>query len=90
MLKVKEGFVLRKIGNETIAVPVGRRTSEVHGVIALTESGALLWRELVKGAKKENLADILLEAYEIDRATAQADVDSFLNGLFEQGVIVDE
>lgn len=87
MLKIKTGFVLREIANQTIAVPIGQRTSEVHGVVALSESGALLWNELSKGAEKETLINILLETYEIDRETAVADVDDFIKGLSEQGVM---
>ena len=87
MLKIKSGFVLRTIANQTIAVPIGQRTSDIHGVISLSESGALLWNELSKGTEKENLVNIILDTYDIDKETATADVDDFLKGLFEQGVI---
>lgn len=85
--KVKDGFVLRKVGLQVMAVPVGRRTSEIHGMVALTESGALLWDLLACGAKKESLVNALLDEYEIDGATASSDVDAFLSGLREQGVL---
>ncbi len=87
MLKVKNGFVLRKIGPQTVAVPVGKLTGEIHGVVALTESGALLWEKLIQGAEKEDLVSLLLEEYEIDKETASRDVDEFINGLFVQGVM---
>lgn len=87
MLKIRTGFVLREIANQTIAVPIGQRTSDIHGVISLSESGALLWNELSKGTDKENLVNILLDTYEIDRETASNDIDDFIKGLFEQGVM---
>ncbi len=87
MLKIRTGFVLREIANQIIAVPIGQRTSDIHGVISLSESGALLWAELSKGADKETLINILLDTYDIDRDTAVADVDDFIKGLFEQGVM---
>ncbi len=87
MYKVKEGFIIRKIGGQMMAVPTGRLTSDIHGMIALTESGELLWNELVKGADAEALADILTENYEVDRSTALADVKKFLEGLKEQGAL---
>lgn len=87
MLKVKDGFVLRKIGPQTVAVPVGKLTGEIHGVVALTESGALLWEKLTQGAEKENLVSLLLEEYEIDKETALNDVDDFIKGLYAQGVM---
>lgn len=87
MLKVKDGFVLREIGPQTVAVPVGKRTSEIHGVVSLTESGALLWNKLTEGAEKEELVSLLLEIYDIDEVTASRDVDDFINGLYTQGVM---
>lgn len=85
--KVKDGFVLRKIGPQVMAVPVGKLTSEIHGMIALSESGALLWNLLLEGADKDKLVDALLEEYETDRQTADTDVDKFINGLKEQGAL---
>lgn len=87
MLKVKSGFVLRKIGTQSVAVPIGQRTSDIHGVIALSDSGALLWEALEKGAEKEDLINILLDTYEIDRETAVFDLDDFIKGLYEQGAM---
>lgn len=85
--KVKEGFVVRRIGSQIMALPVGQRTSDFHGMIALTESGALLWQALVQGAEPEALAGILLEHYDVEPARAAADVDTFLEGLRQQGAL---
>lgn len=85
--KLKSGFILRKIGNQTMAVPVGSQTSHIHGMIALTESGGLLWNALVDGTEEHVLVDLLLQNYEIDQPTALADVQAFLKGLEEQGAL---
>jgi len=87
MLKVKDGFVLRKIGPQTLAVPIGKRTGDIHGVVALTDSGVLLWEKLVDGAEKGDLVSVLLENYEVDIKTAEKDVDAFIEGLYQQGVM---
>ena len=86
--KVKDGFIVRRIGNQIMAVPVGRQTTDIHGVIALSESGELLWNALVSGANIEALADILTENYDVDRDTAKADTERFLDGLKQQGALV--
>ncbi len=85
--KIKEGFILRKIGPQVMAVPVGRLTSEIHGMIALSESGELLWKLLSDGADKEILINALLEEYEIDRETAEKDTQRFIDNLTEQGAL---
>ncbi|MBQ3045691.1 MAG: PqqD family protein [Clostridia bacterium] len=86
--KVKDGFIVRRIGNQIMAVPVGRQTTDIHGVIALSKSGELLWNALVSGADIEALADILTENYDVDRDTAKADTERFLDGLKQQGALV--
>lgn len=87
MYKIKDGFIVREIGKQIMAVPVGPRTSEIHGMIALSESGSLLWSALETGADIETLADILTDNYNIDRTTAVADVKKFLDGLKSQGAL---
>ena len=86
--KVKNGFIIREIGGNTMAVPVGTQTSEIHGMIALSESGALLWKTLENGADIPALAKVLTDNYEIDDATATADAEKFVANLKEQGALI--
>lgn len=85
--QLDDGFMIREIGEQIMAVPIGKQTSKIHGMIALTESGALLWKALEKGAAEEELAKILTENYEVEYNTALTDVKKFINGLKEQGVL---
>lgn len=87
MYKIRNGFIIRKIGGQIMAVPTGKMTSEIHGMIVLTESGELLWNALANGTEIENLADILTENYDVDRETALTDAEKFLNTLKEQGAL---
>lgn len=87
LFKIKDGFIIRKIGCQIMAVPTGKMTSEIHGMIALTESGELLWNALVSGAEIETLADILVDSYEVKRDIALADAERFVAGLKEQGAL---
>ena len=85
--KLKSGFILRKIGDQIMAVPVGTQTSHIHGMIALTESGELLWNALRDGADETALTNLLTENYEVDAVTALEDVQFFVKGLKEQGAL---
>lgn len=87
MFKIRNGFIIRKIGGQIMAVPTGKMTSEIHGMISLSESGELLWNVLVNGAEIEALADVLVENYEIDRETALSDSERFVSTLKKQGVL---
>ncbi len=87
MYKIKDGFIVRKIGDKTMAVPVGSRTSDIHGMVALSESGELLWSLLQDGAEVETLIAKLTEVYDVDCVRAAEDIEKFLIGLKEQGVL---
>lgn len=86
--RLKDGFVVRKIGEQIVAVPVGQQTSRLHGMIVLTESAELLWGALEKGATLVDLTELITENYEIDRETAETDVKAFLDKLQEQGALL--
>lgn len=88
MFKLKDGFIIREIGNQIMAVPVGKQTSEIHGMIALSESGKLLWERLQTGASVEELAVVLLENYDVEKEVAEADADKFIKALAEQGALL--
>ena len=86
-MRLKDGFVLREIAGSFMVVPVGRRTQEVPGVIALTETGALLWRMLEKGAEEGDLVRALLDEYDVSEDRATADVRAFVAKTREQGLL---
>lgn len=62
-------------------VPVGDTVFRYNGIFMLTESGALLWKNISGGAEKPDLVEALMNEYEIDRAAAEKDVNEFLEKL---------
>jgi hypothetical protein len=72
----------REIDGEIIALEAGGSK-----YVAANGSGTLLWRALAAGTTRDELVDELVQAYEIDRARAEADTDTFLAQLREQGLL---
>ena len=89
-MKMKDGFVLRKIANQYMAVPVGARAKELHGMIGLNETGAFIWERLADGQPQEAIVQALCEAYEVDEAAATASVQNFCQTLRQEGVLIDD
>ena len=87
MSKLKEGFLLRQVADNWVVLPVGQRSVDFNGMLSLNDSGALLWKALDQGGDREALADALTAEYEVDRATALADVDEFLHRLAQAGCL---
>lgn len=72
----------REIDGEIIAIDLGSST-----YLSTNESGSFLWRRLVDGASREQLAAELQERFSLDADRAQADVDAFLRGLTDRGLL---
>lgn len=77
-MKIKEGFIIRKIANTDMVVPIGQNIADFNGVITLNESAAFLWKRLKEGSEIPNLVDALIREYNIKRELAQRDVENFV------------
>ncbi|MBP3435040.1 MAG: PqqD family protein [Clostridia bacterium] len=80
-MKIKEGFVLRNICGEYVVVAVGRQTLDFKGLIKLNDTGAFLWEQLQKDCTEEELLVAMRAEYDVDVATAQADIKAFVDSL---------
>jgi hypothetical protein len=89
-MKIKDGFILREIAGSYIVVPIGERVVDFNGIITLSETGAFLWKHIQTGNNEEDLITALLDEYEIDTATACADVTEFLNSMKSGGLMEDD
>lgn len=86
-MRLKENLVLREIAGSWIIVPVGEMVVEFNGLMNVSESGALLWRRLVDGSTEDELVDVLLNEYSVDKETAKTDVEEFISQLREKGLL---
>ncbi len=85
--KVTDQLVVRSIGGEYVAVPVGETSKTLNGVIALTPSGEILLKKLQQGCEYEDLVQALLDKYEVDREQAETDINRFLEKLKGLGLL---
>ena len=86
-MKVKENFLLRKISDSYVVVPVGSAVIDFSGLVNLNESGALLFELLQKGAEESDLVAALLREYDVDETTAAADVKRFIKKVEDAGIL---
>lgn len=86
-MKIKSDYLLRKVADSYVVVPVGKATVDFNGMINLNETGAFLWQQLQKGADEETLLKAMLKEYEVDEETAADGIGSFLNKLREADLL---
>ena len=75
-MKTKIGFNLRQVCGENIIVAEGEENIDFSNIISMNESSAFLWKEAQKMGSFTiaDLVHILTNEYEVDEATATADV----------------
>lgn len=83
---IKSCFSLVEIANEYMLIPIEDVAKTFNGIIALNDAAGYLLQHMKKHKTKDELVDILMSDYAVDRTTAEADVDDFLQKLSTYGV----
>lgn len=86
-MRAAQNMIMRKIAGETVLIPTCEMALKVHGMIIVSESGAFLWEKLQKECSRDELVQSILEEYEVDRKTAEQDVDSFIEQMQQVGIL---
>lgn len=86
-MKIKKELISREIAGERFLVPAGKTVYDSNGLFLLTEVGAFIWDLIPEAQDPEALVSAVLNAYEVDEATARADIDAFLAKLTELDII---
>lgn len=82
-MKKNNEYILRSIAGEHILIATGKAASEFNGMIHLSEVAAYVWNHLDEAAGVEELVQMVLGEYDVDEATARADVQKFVDSLLE-------
>ena len=87
-MKVKEGFILRKVGKQYVVAATGEASRNFNGMIRLNEEAAFAFEQLQRGITEEELATALIETYGGSEAEVRGDVANFLAKLKEADALV--
>lgn len=88
-MRLVEGFVLREIMDEWIAVPCGQSGLCMSGLISMNETGAFLFSALQEEHTEATLRSLLLKNYDTDEETAE-DVRIFVEYLRRKNLLVED
>lgn len=80
-MKIKDGFILRKVAGSFVAVAVGEQAVNFNAMVTTNETGAFLWEKLKNDTTEEELLKAITDEYDVDEETAKADISDFLQKL---------
>lgn len=86
-MKIKHGFVLRRVLDEAIVVASGEASKTFHGMIKLNDSAADIWQWISEGKGEAEIAKLLSEKYEITLEKATSDTMAMIKSMTENGLL---
>ena len=89
-MKIKEGFVLRDIGNQTVVVATGEASQDFYGMIKLNQTGKIICEGISDGLSEELIISKLLDKYDVDKNKAEFDVRQMIDKMDKAGFLLNE
>lgn len=86
-MKLKKDFRIMHVGDDYMAIPVGKETDSFNGVVSLSEAAAYLLENMATSKTEEEIVDLLLKEYNVDIETAKKDVHKIIKTFKEIGLI---
>lgn len=77
-MKLKYEFSVREIMGDYIMVPLGEGALAVSGMGTTNEVGAFICEKLRTEISPDELLSAVLEEFDVDEATAKADLEDFI------------
>lgn len=88
MPRRSESVVSRKIGDDTVIVPVRAGVANLEAVFTLNAVATTIWNRIDGQATLEELARVVTDEFDVSAASAAADVAEFVGLLSEKGLVV--
>lgn len=88
-MKIREGFVVRRVMGQAMAIALGEASRTFNGMVKLNDTAADLWTWLSEDTTEDALVARLQEAYEVDEATAKESVHEFVENLRKEGLLIE-
>ena len=80
-MKIKNGFLLKKVGGQNVVVALGEASRSFNGIIRLNDTGVFLWQKLQQETSEEQLLAALTAEYDIGKEQAKSDIAEFIAAL---------
>lgn len=87
-MKIAAKFKVREMAGEQVVIMPGRVGADMTRILSLNTSSRYLW-EALSGREfgAEDVARLLVEAYEVDKETARHDAEAWIDKLAQCGVL---
>ncbi len=86
-MKRKDGFMLRKFGDEYIVVAVGEGSEDFNRLITLNDVGEFIYGLLAEETDLDSIVKAVVDKYEVSEELARSDAEAFIANLSKAGLL---
>ena len=87
-MKKTEGYIVKRLEDEYLVLPTGKRTEEVNEVISLSETAGFIYLRAEEAENIDELAQIVGKEYGIDSSEVYEDVKSVVKTLQDKRILL--
>lgn len=87
-MKKTEGYIIRKLEDEYVILPFGKRAEEVNEVISLSETAGFMYLHADEADSVDALAELVSEEYGVEKSVVYEDVESVVKTLKTKGLLL--
>lgn len=84
-MKIKEGYILRKVADRYFAVAIG--DTDTNKMITVNESAKTIWDALESDTTEDKILSIMSDKYDASADILKDDIREFLEVLRREGVL---
>ncbi|MCD7822996.1 MAG: PqqD family protein [Oscillospiraceae bacterium] len=92
-MKIKDGFIIRKVAGKYVVVATGEASKSFHGMVKLNGTAKTIWEGLAAGKTPDEITGELMKINgaetEEDRLKISNDVQSMVKEMQDAGFLVD-
>ena len=87
-MKKAEGYIIKKLEDEYVVLPYGKRTEEVSEVITLSETAGFIYENADQAESIEQLAQLVGKEYGVEASAVYEDVAEVVKTLQGKGILL--
>ena len=87
-MKKAEGYIMKRLEDEYIILPDGKKTEEVREVVTLSETAGFIYENAEQAENIEQLAELVGKEFGVDASLVYIDVSEVVETLQKKGILL--
>lgn len=87
-MKKVEGYIMKRLEDEYVILPYGKKTEEVREVVTLSETAGFIYEKAEQAENIEQLAELVGKEYGVDASLVYTDVSEVVETLRKKGILL--